>query len=71
MTPLEQMLDAVEWAELPIVVESGAALPYATHKGVLKILDGEFTVYQLNDGRRVFDAADIETFFNLDEAKET
>lgn len=39
-------------------------LPYITHEGVMKIGDANFRCYVLSNGMRIFDAEDVEKFFN-------
>jgi hypothetical protein len=59
---IESILDEIEWQAL----NNSAAeddLPYATHQGVLQFGEFKFTVYQLNDGRRVIDSKDLDEFF--------
>jgi hypothetical protein len=61
--PIDRALDAVEWVgvrENEGPSEDGGL--YATHEGVLRLGMATFRVYQLNDGTRVFDAADLEEF---------
>ena len=41
------------------------ALPRATHEGTLTIGDLVLRVYQLDNGERVIDAADVESFVAL------
>ena len=61
--PIERLLDQkVQWEEIPLEGCSFAGEPgvlYATHSGTLEIGAARFRVYQLNDGRRVFDADDV------------
>lgn len=61
-TPIERLLDAVEWEVLDTeaFIYDGA---FATHKGVFHIGEAEFVVYQLNTGQRVFDAESVQRFF--------
>ena len=40
-------------------------LPYVTHAGTLRVAGHELRVYQLSDGRRVIDGADLERFFGI------
>lgn len=64
MTPIDAMLNAVEWKQLegdPPADDDG--LPYATHEGVLTIGNIELKCYQLNDGTRLFDAESVHCFF--------
>jgi len=62
-TPIEMMLDAIEWRPCEGEVDHSSDLPYATHEGVLRIGDLELRCYRLNTGQCIFDAADIENFF--------
>lgn len=39
-------------------------LPYITHEGVMKIGDANLRCYVLSNGMRIFDAEDVEKFFN-------
>lgn len=70
-TPMDAMLDGLEWTALPRDNEEpwDGVLPYATHEGVLRMPGcPPLRVYQLSDGSRVIDAADLETFFGADHA---
>ncbi len=67
-TPIDMMLEGVEWIKSPD--ENGGVdndLPHVTHSGVLEIMGAEFKCYRLSDGNTVFDADDVESF--LYEAK--
>lgn len=55
-TPLDALLDAVEWRELPLTTPAFREDPYATHEGTLEINGLKLTCYVLNTGERVFDA---------------
>ena len=61
-TPIEMMLDGIEWRPCEGVVDHSSDL-YATHEGVLRIGDLELRCYTLNTGQPVFSAEDIENFF--------
>jgi hypothetical protein len=62
--PIDAMLDAVEWEEIPGGPASwNDALPVATHEGVLRVMDFELKCYQLSNGMRVFDADDLARAF--------
>jgi len=62
-TPIDAVLDKVEWVSMEQPIDDGSGLPYATHAGVLKIGDIELKCYQLSDGNRVFEAESVERFF--------
>lgn len=64
-TPIDMMLNGVEWVHNPDAAPDADSpdLPYATHSGVLTILDKQFRCYRLNDGRAIFDADDFANFF--------
>ena len=63
MTPIDQIMNAVEWepVEGQIVEDDGSS--YATHHGMLRIAGFEPKCYQLNTGQRVIDAEEMERFF--------
>lgn len=62
MTPIEQLLSQVEWIEGE-AQPNPQGLPYATHFGEMVIGPMRLRCYQLNDGRRLFDADDLKAFF--------
>ena len=65
MTPIDEMLKAVEW----VVVEDGPALvgdgelPHVTHSGVLELMGKKLRCHRLSDGMTVFDADDFVAFW--------
>lgn len=67
MTLVATVLDSVEWKALPplAIIEGMRSdpLPHATHYALLDLCGFTFRCYQLSDGRRVFDADDVERFF--------
>ena len=63
--PIETMLDNVEWEA--VAAEPVGDLPYATHQGVLRFGEASLRVYQLNDGQRIIDEADLLDFFGISE----
>lgn len=70
MTPILRLLDGVAWQPLPEPDVSEDGLPYATHSGTLELGGQSLRCYQLNDGQRVFEAADIAAFFGDIDASE-
>ena len=63
-TPVDLMLDGVEWTILPPSERSTESeLPFATMEGVLHICGFAMRAYQLNDGTRLLDADDVARFF--------
>ena len=65
-TPIDAMLDHIEWTQ----IEFADGLPpkglYATHKGVLQIADlPPLHVARLNNGQRVFEAESFERFLGV------
>jgi hypothetical protein len=62
-TPVEAMLDQVEWKILPPMDEGET--PHATHSGVLRIGNAELKCYQLSNGQSIFDADDLMAFFGM------
>lgn len=70
-TPIDRMLDVVQWRELPQPHVSMAGDPdalYATHEGEIGIEGQTIRCYVLNDGQRVFDADSVEAFFGAADA---
>jgi hypothetical protein len=66
-SPIEQMLDGVEWKQVTTKPENpDSDLPYATHAGLLKIGALELRCYRLNTGMSVFDADDVKRFFGME-----
>lgn len=41
-------------------------LPYITHEGVMEIGKKKLRCYVLNNGMRIFNAEDVESFFNVE-----
>lgn len=62
-TPIEMMLDGVEWVPCSAEREGCEDLPYATHEGVLEIGDFRLRCYRLSNGQAVFHADDIKAAF--------
>jgi len=63
-TPIEK-LNSIEWKKVEELCND-SNLPYATHHGVMRLLDMELKCYRLNDGRTIIDADDMRKFFGLD-----
>jgi len=65
-TPVEIMMNGVDWEEVSDMTPGfHDGLPYVTHQGVLQIGDFSLRCYQLDDGRRIFAAEDIEQLFGV------
>ena len=62
-TPIEKMMDAVEWKPLPWQENKSDDSPFATHEGNLEIGGVRLRCYQLSNGLRVFDCGDVDKFF--------
>jgi hypothetical protein len=62
-TPIDFMLDALDWKATGNEPTPGSSLPYATHAGVLVIGDASLRCYRLSTGEAVFDADDFENFW--------
>lgn len=64
MKPAESLVDkmATEPCEPP---ENPSGLPYPVRRGVLEIGGHKLRCYVLNDGRRIFNAQDIEDLFGV------
>jgi hypothetical protein len=61
-TPIEMMLDGVQWVENQNA-STNDDLPHATHEGVLEIMGHKMRCYRLSSGQTVFNAEDFEAFF--------
>lgn len=68
-SPMDQLLDAVEWTARGEIPPEDTSMPYATHEGVLRIGDQELRVARLSDGRAVIDRDDLIAFFGADTLK--
>lgn len=67
-TPIEMMLDGVQWQEIDHGAENDSdGLPFATHEGVLEIAGVKLRCYRLSDGRSIFNADDIAELFGLED----
>ena len=65
MTPIEMILDGVEWVAAEGNAPADSDLPYVTHSGVLRIGDHTLKCFRLSNGEAVFDAEDFERFFEF------
>jgi hypothetical protein len=67
-SPIDRLLDQVVWEPIPAYDDHDDTIPYATHSGVLTIPGvGTLRVYQLNTGKRVINAQDLNAFFGSSE----
>jgi hypothetical protein len=57
------MMDGVAWRVCEGETPADDGIPYATHEGELDIMGIKLKCYQLNDGRRVFDADAVNELF--------
>ena len=67
MKPIDRLMETVEWKEL--APENGIGfdddgLPWATHEGVLQIGELRLRCYRLNTGQAIFNAEDMDAFFD-------
>lgn len=62
MTPIEQLLNEVEFTPLGSK-PNDSGLPYATHTGIMKIGEVEIEVSVLNDGRRIISTDAMDKVF--------
>lgn len=60
--PIEQLLDTIQYKNIERGESISDGTLYAVKKGTLTIAGFSLTVYVLNDGRRIFDANDVENF---------
>lgn len=68
-SPMDQLLDGVEWTARGEVPPEDTSLPYATHEGVLRIGDVVLKVARLNDGRAVIEKGGIDAILGGDVAE--
>lgn len=63
--PIEMIFDGLTWTAIPGAAGVGDddGIPYATHQGVISLAGFELTVFQLNNGQRVFSADDLQKLF--------
>jgi hypothetical protein len=64
--PLATLFNIVHWDILDPPKgepDHDSALPYATHRGELRIGDMTLICFQLSNGTRVFEAESVEQFF--------
>lgn len=66
-TPIEMMLGGVQWIAVD-PPDDISDLPYATHEGVLNLLGMDLKCYRLSTGQAIFDAEDMEKFFEMMES---
>jgi len=64
-SPVDTLLDEVEWEAVSLPPAPYGPLPYVTHKGELHLGDLSLRCFILSDGQRIFDADDIEHLFGL------
>lgn len=64
-TPIETLLDSVEYTEVVYDDKPDIKLPRVTHEGKLKIGEFEFTVYVLSNGQRIIPAHELEAFYSV------
>jgi hypothetical protein len=57
--PIDTLMDAAPWTVVENPDKGDGSLPYVTHHGALTIAGLSLRCYQLNDGRRIFDAEDM------------
>jgi hypothetical protein len=67
--PMDVLLDAVEWEVVEGAAPDDDGMPYATHTGVLVIAGMQLRCFQLNDGRRMINAEDVNKFFGLEDGQ--
>ncbi len=66
MTPIETMLDTVDFkpVEAPTVIDPN--IPYVTHAGVLRIGEIEIEAFVLSNGQRIITEEGIKKVFGED-----
>ena len=70
-TPMDHILDQLEWKKVQCDENSNDDIPYVTHEGIIKLPFGDelikLKVYQLSDGNRVIDENDLNKLFGIEE----
>lgn len=51
-TPIEKLLDAVDWKAVPQPAEIDLVYPHVTHTGVLRLWGFSYEAVQLSNGQR-------------------
>lgn len=67
-TPIDALLNAVEWKETgnaENVAMADDSIPWVTHSGVLTVAGTQLSCYRLNTGQAIFDADDVSALFEL------
>ena len=67
-TPIDALLNAVEWQETSNAEDVAMAddgIPWATHSGVLTIAGTQLRCYRLNTGQAILDADDVAALFGI------
>lgn len=59
-TPIEMLLDGLEWQEVGSQGDFGYGLPVATHEGVLELAGHKLRCYRLDNGQAIFHAEDMQ-----------
>jgi hypothetical protein len=64
---IERLLDAVDWkpVERP-ATEPEDGVPYATHTGILHVMDFDFECVVLNTGLRIITAESLARYFGCE-----
>lgn len=63
MTPMDALLDTVQWERCPAPAEP-TEQPYPTHHGWLTVGRYQLECYILNTGKRIFTKESVELFFS-------
>ncbi len=66
-TPMNRLLDQVEYKEVPRAENQENDLPYVTHEGKLTLFGKELTVYVLSNGQRIIPEESLINFFKDEE----
>ena len=66
-TPIDRMMDGLEWDPVQAPGELEEDVPYATHEAILDLGHPipKLKCYQLSNGVRVIDAEDIKALFGV------
>jgi hypothetical protein len=64
-TPIETLLDAVDWQPTGDNEVEGDGLPVATHSGIWHFMGQDIRVYRLNTGKAIIHADDMHRILGI------
>ncbi len=64
-TPIETMLDNLDYRPVKEASPSKGGLPHVTHEGILQIDEISIKVYVLSTGKRIIPESELQKIFGL------